>query len=183
MSQSKHREDGASGDLFAERIPAGHSGAADCTLAEGRDAEHFLNAYAEASQARASGKRLLFVHHGSLGDSNQSATTGTNDKAIHGQSLAKDRGQTDTAHLEPAEVMPEEARAGKEHPRAVAVPRMMTAAEVAAYVRVSVSKVWRSAKQESDIPSPVRIGGSTRWDRQAIDRYLDSLQHSRHSGR
>jgi predicted DNA-binding transcriptional regulator AlpA len=183
MKQSKHREDGASNDLFADTISIGQGGAANRTSAETQDGECFPNAYAEASQARASGRRPLAIHHDSSGGSDQPSKNGTNHKGTLGQSLADNRGQTDIAQLEPAKVMPQPEKAGKEHPLAVAIPRMMTVAEVATFLRVSVSKVWRLTRRQSDFPRPVRIGGSTRWDRQAIDCYLDSLQPRRDSGR
>ena len=54
-------------------------------------------------------------------------------------------------------------------------PRLMNVAEVAAYTRCSVSKIWRLDKAENRFPKAIRIDGSTRWERRAIDRYLDTL--------
>ncbi|OYR11791.1 helix-turn-helix domain protein [Brucella rhizosphaerae] len=59
----------------------------------------------------------------------------------------------------------------------------MTVKEVATYLSVSISKVWRLGKYDIDFPKPVHISGSTRWDRHSIDSYLDRLQTVAHSGK
>jgi predicted DNA-binding transcriptional regulator AlpA len=59
--------------------------------------------------------------------------------------------------------------------------RCMTVLDVAAYLKVSVSTVWRLLNKDPRFPKPRRIGGSTRWDRQDIDHYLDGLKSSRNA--
>jgi predicted DNA-binding transcriptional regulator AlpA len=53
------------------------------------------------------------------------------------------------------------------------LPRAMTVSDVANYIQVSVSTVWRLVAKDPIFPQPGRIGGSTRWDQHEIDRYLD----------
>ena len=66
-------------------------------------------------------------------------------------------------------------RFAREKPVKELAPRLMTAKELAAYLGVSLSKVRRLEKQDGAFPKPIRIMGSTRWDRQVVDSYLDSL--------
>lgn len=45
---------------------------------------------------------------------------------------------------------------------------LLTAKDVAARLSIGVSTVWRQVKH-GNLPSPIRIGGSTRWRRADID--------------
>lgn len=62
---------------------------------------------------------------------------------------------------------------GDDEPRFL--PRLMTVKQVAKYLAISISKVWRLEKANVGFPKALRIAGSTRWDRCAIDRFLDSF--------
>ena len=49
----------------------------------------------------------------------------------------------------------------------------MTDREVAAYLSISVAKVWRSKNDEPGFPQPIKIGpGSSRWIRTEVDAYI-----------
>lgn len=65
--------------------------------------------------------------------------------------------------------------APKKQPVPDMTQRLMTAEELAAYLNVSVRKIWRDLKLQKGFPRPIRMAGSTRWDRMAVDRYLDRL--------
>lgn len=178
MNKSDQHDQGKGADLFADRVSVGPDASANCNVPDS-----FLNPYAQASQARTSGKRPLSIDRGDLPSSKQVATTGASDKGNRIEALGDNPAETLIAHLEAGEASAGTASVRDDHTKAAAIPRMMSAAEVADYLRVSVSKVWRLQKRESAFPAPVRIGGSTRWDRLAIDRYLDGLQTRGHSGR
>ncbi len=182
MNQSKKRDADAGNDLFAERASVVQESAGDNSLAEDRDTEFFSNPYAEASQARESGGNALSVDHGSTGGPELSAKTAPNLTATVGQLLPDNGGQAAITDVDQAKVLPEPAKTGAEPSGTTVIPRLMSATELAAYLRVSVSKVWRLEKGDNDFPSPVRIGGSTRWDRQKIDCYLDSFPTRKQSG-
>jgi predicted DNA-binding transcriptional regulator AlpA len=178
MKHSNERHDRAGIDLFA--YGTGRDGA--LSLREGDAIEEFPNAYAEASQASKSGKRPTCIDDAVSGDFDEAVKSGKCHQSTHQQS-ATAVGLTATAHMAPAAAKPEAAQAAREFPRGICVPRMMRASEVAAYLGVSVSKVWRLTKSESAFPHPVRIGSSTRWDRVSIDRHLDALSTRNGSGR
>lgn len=171
MKHSNERHDRAGIDLFA--YGTARDGALDPR--EGDAIEEFPNAYAEASQARRSAKRPMCIDHAVSGDFEEALRSGKCHQSTHQQSA--------TAHMAPAAAKPEAAQAASELPCGICVPRMMRASEVAAYLGVSVSKVWRLTKSESAFPHPVRIGNSTRWDRVSIDRHLDALSTRNGSGR
>jgi predicted DNA-binding transcriptional regulator AlpA len=92
-----------------------------------------------------------------------------------------------SARIAPSENLPLAQAAGAEKERTLrskkpgrrrdcskTLSRCMTVSDVAAYLKVSVSTVWRLPDKDTHFPRPFRIGGSTRWDRQALDFYLDS---------
>jgi predicted DNA-binding transcriptional regulator AlpA len=62
---------------------------------------------------------------------------------------------------------------GDDEPRFL--PRLMTGKQVADYLGMSISNVWRLEKANVGFPKALRIAGSTRWDKCAVDRYLDSF--------
>lgn len=158
-------------DLFAIQM----SGDSNNYAAEG-----FCNPYAEASQARASSRAPMPIDGGNL--------TRTDERAAIGSTDGVDR-EKNTLAIDHVEVAGLGVKSGKDnswsggHQGRCEAARLMTVKEVAAYLGMSNSKVWRLEERDVGFPKPIRIGGSTRWDRCAIDRYLDSLQavgHSRH---
>jgi len=54
--------------------------------------------------------------------------------------------------------------------------RLLSASDLADYLAVSQATVRRMAKR-GELPKPIRLPGikADRWDRSAIDRYLDRL--------
>lgn len=143
--------------------------------------EGFCNAYAEASQARVSSRPPMSIDGGNPTRTDECSTIDATDG---GDRERKKIVAVD--HVEPAGL---QAKSGKDRSWSggqqgwCEAARLMTVEEVAAYLGVSISKVWRLEKRGVGFPKPIRICGSTRWDRYAIDRYLDSLQapgHSRH---
>lgn len=52
--------------------------------------------------------------------------------------------------------------------------RLLTARDVAGYLAVSEATVHRMAKR-GDLPAALKVGNSVRWDRAAIDRWLDGM--------
>jgi excisionase family DNA binding protein len=57
----------------------------------------------------------------------------------------------------------------KRTPRVVDTTRdYLTVQDVAAYLTIGVSTIWRQV-DKGNFPTPVRIGGSTRWRRADIE--------------
>lgn len=56
---------------------------------------------------------------------------------------------------------------------------LVTAQELARMLRVSVRKVWRM-RSAGQLPPPVRLGGSVRWDPVDIDSWLKRLKGDQH---
>jgi len=144
--------------------------------------ESFENAYAEASQARTIGKRPIPFAHCPSEDEEERQVRNIGLETVDGLSRAQ--------HTEPNEDQEKSDRIEsnavgepRKQPSAIVLPRMMTDVDVATYLSMSRSKIWRLCRRESTFPQPVRIAGSTRWDRTAIDRYLDGLPSSKSSGR
>jgi len=61
----------------------------------------------------------------------------------------------------------------------VSEQRLFSASDLARYLSVSEASVRRMAKR-GDLPKPIRLPGfdGLRWDRAAIDRYLDKITTS-----
>ena len=59
----------------------------------------------------------------------------------------------------------------------------MTVEDVATYLRMSVSKVWRLRRKDPDFPQPIKIGGSSRWDPVEIDSFIEAYKAQRPNGR
>ncbi|MGZ9713924.1 helix-turn-helix transcriptional regulator [Glaciimonas sp. GNP009] len=53
---------------------------------------------------------------------------------------------------------------------------LLTALESANYLSIGVSTLWRYAKDKR-APSPVKIGGATRWRRSDLDVYIANLSN------
>jgi len=162
---SKGDDEAEAADLFSIPISGGSNDYLD---------EGFCNAYAEASQARASSRPPMSIDGGNPTRTDEYPAI---DAADGGDRERKAIVSID--HVEPAGLP---AKSCKDiswpggHQGKWEAARLMTVKEVAAYLGVSISKVWRLEKREVGFPKPIRICGSTRWDRCAIDRYLDSLQ-------
>jgi excisionase family DNA binding protein len=62
--------------------------------------------------------------------------------------------------------------------QAVAESRYLTTEEVAQLLRVSVSSVvgWRTS-QKRDSPPFIKVGHSVRYDKTALDQWLESRKH------
>jgi predicted DNA-binding transcriptional regulator AlpA len=57
----------------------------------------------------------------------------------------------------------------------IASPRFPTVKEVASCLSISVSTVWRHAKEDETFPRPLKIGvGATRWAVTEIEAYEGS---------
>lgn len=52
-------------------------------------------------------------------------------------------------------------------------PRLITADELAAILRMSKRSVWRLVGT-GEIPEPLHVGGSTRWNLAEIEAWLDA---------
>jgi prophage regulatory protein len=50
--------------------------------------------------------------------------------------------------------------------------RLLTAADLADLLQVSVRTVWR-LRSSASIPLPLRIRGSVRWNREEVERWLE----------
>lgn len=168
---SKGDDEAMVADLFAVQI----SGDSNNYAAEG-----FCNAYAEASQASASSRAPILIDGRNPNRTDECAAIGVTDGG--------DRERKAIVAIDHVEAAGLGAKSGKDnswsggHQRRCEAARLMTVKDVAAYLSMSDSKVWRLEEREVGFPKPIRIGGSTRWDRCAIDRYLDSLQAAGHSG-
>lgn len=139
--------------------------------------EDFCNPYAEASMA-SEASRILALNNLSVSDqcADPQNTTGL-DQIAPAESLTnKHLLQKTMSVLKSDGVEIHDANPSGE------ASRLMTVKEVAAYLAISISKVWRLEKCKVGFPKAIRIGGSTRWDRYSIDRYLDSQQTFEISG-
>lgn len=152
----------ASQDIFAD--PAPDDADQYSTVA-------FRNPYAEASQARGSSRILAPIN---ASYTNQSSELQIITKLDH-----TGPAESSTNRRVPQKPMSEIKSDGDAIHHANTsgeAARLMTVKEVAAYLAISISKVWRLEKRKVGFPKAIRICGSTRWDRYAIDRYLDSQQ-------
>ena len=140
------------------------------------------NSYAEASAARLSNKRPPLKDAGS--DRDRKMLPMPNEAARNGNAGSPPETglHVDGTAFNTPEPNRRLLRAKNSEPVALSFPRMMTVVQVAEYLGVSVSKVWRLQKPGIGFPSPVRIGGSTRWDRHAIDQYLNALSAGNEAG-
>ena len=58
--------------------------------------------------------------------------------------------------------------------------KLMTVAEVAADLKLGSSTIWRMVS-EGSFPAPIKIGGSTRWNREELERYIARLTQEQRS--
>ena len=57
--------------------------------------------------------------------------------------------------------------------------KLLTDAEVAAYLRVSRQTIWRWVKDCAAFPQPVKIGpGTARWAKAEIEAYIATLSEN-----
>ena len=142
----------------------------------------FLNSYAEASQSSGAKRRPLPLETPQRqGDQDKKIDFNRNEEPLADVPAAA------TPMAAPEKTNERQRQVGKKstssrHPKATAVARMMTVEDVAAYLSVSVSKIWRLCGK-GVFPKSKRIGGSTRWDRSDIDHYLDQLSPTAHADR
>lgn len=54
---------------------------------------------------------------------------------------------------------------------ATAAPRLLNASEVSALLGVSSRSVYRLS-DAGKMPRPLKVGGSVRWDRQTVERWI-----------
>jgi len=175
MRKINQGKDAASPEVIAERMFG---------KTDGNNIEQFHNAYAEASQARVPCKALKPADATGFIPAAEIAAIGASDTDTKQEipltvkhdlltiSVVKQHKQKSYSDKNPFE-----RRVNGE------CARLMTVKEVATYLSVSISKVWRLGKYDIDFPKPVHIAGSTRWDRLAIDNYLDRLHNTAHSGK
>jgi predicted DNA-binding transcriptional regulator AlpA len=143
-----------------------------------------LNAYAEASQASAPGKKkhafdasavLPDSSHvgeksGSKGNvSEQPADEDVSLSEHPSKAVGKGKGTSGLKIIRRRE-------ADQDHYPPTKV------GEVAEYLNLSVSTVWRLAKNDPRFLKPFHIGGSTRWDRQALIENLLALSQASKTG-
>ena len=57
-------------------------------------------------------------------------------------------------------------------------PRLLRVADLARLMQVSVRTVWR-LRSLGILPTPVRVGGSVRWERQTVETWLATGCQSR----
>lgn len=65
--------------------------------------------------------------------------------------------------------------AHEDRTRAPLEKQLFNVQEVAACLGISTASVWRYVKRKA-LPSPIRIGGSTRWRRIDLEAFLDAAQ-------
>ncbi|MBK8456421.1 MAG: hypothetical protein IPL47_04310 [Phyllobacteriaceae bacterium] len=175
MRRFSERDAGASPDLFAthqicDLVYLGVSASPN----EG-EAERFRNPYAEASQALSARQESSPIENAvpgcgdSIGELSKDETADRNKPLWEDGTAAADVTET------PKGAGIVQRAAVNKPPSESTRPRLMTARDVGAYLKLSGSTVWRRAKNDRGFPQPFRVGGSTRWDRQQVDRYLDDL--------
>lgn len=175
MRKINQGSDAVSPEVIAERM-FGNT--------DGNNIEQFHNAYAEASQARVACKALKPADATGFVTAAEVGATGASDTDNKQEiSLAVEYDLSIISAVKPCK----QKSYGDKHPFERQVndeyARLMTVKEVATYLSVSISKIWRLGKYDIDFPKPVHISGSTRWDRHSIDNYLDRLQNTAHSGK
>jgi excisionase family DNA binding protein len=140
------------------------------------------NSYAEASAARLSKKRARTIDEANAHD--LLVASPPDEPTRNGNAGSPPETGSDVVEIALNTPEPKRRllRAKNSEPVALSFPRMMTVVQVAEYLGVSASKVWRLQKTGIGFPSPVRIGGSTRWDRHAIDQYLNALSTGTEAG-
>ncbi|GLU29629.1 hypothetical protein [Brucella sp. NBRC 12950] len=175
MRKIKQRNDAVSPKVIAERMFG---------KTDGKNIEQFHNAYAEASQARVPCKALKPADATGFVTAAEIAAIGASDTDTKQElSLAVEHDLSNISAVKPRKQKSYSDKNPFERQVNGKCARLMTVKEVATYLSVSISKVWRLGKYDIDFPKPVHISGSTRWDRHAIDNYLDRLHNTAHSGK
>ena len=165
-------------------IPGSPPAAEDNSGAQQHSSEGHYNAYAEASQARVIRNRPKPSNLAQATRSSQSTGTGKRDEvagALRVLNAAPDPGTVLKA--KPTEVANSTLDDPTNQTAIVPNPRLMTAEGVASYLGLSVSTIWRLPAKSADFPPPIKVGGSTRWDRLDLDRYVEVCKARRHTGR
>jgi|GEM_PF-2656344 len=181
MDRSRQRGDGSGngpgtvgisdGDLFTE----GSNRA---------EQEGHINPYAEASQALGRGRKPRPIEYAPCAQSGPPARSEESGEVSADEPVETEkqdqRADTEIDSLE-AEISAPDDRA--KQTAAVIVPCLMTVEDVATYLRMSVSKVWRLRRKDPDFPQPIKIGGSSRWDPVEIDSFIEAYKAQRPNGR
>lgn len=172
MNGSSHEDCGPIDDR-----PADQNSHAPDFYPEAISSSEFINSYAEASQALSAGRgppgvKVLEVQ--------------PVDAPIRKPNLGKDdtsrtqvRGISTTLNLS---IESTKGASAAPHLTGAGGPLMMTVSQVAALLSISVSNVWRLKRKEAGFPQPLKIGGSTRWHREDVERYLNNLRDRGQAG-
>lgn len=146
---------------------------ADPALNDGNQysSEGFCNPYAEASQARGAGR----IQAPNIVGVSDQCPESQNVTGLDQEGSAESLTSRHLLQKNMSEMKSDGVEIHDANPFGEA-SRLMTAQDVSAYLAISISKVWRLEKRKVGFPKAIRIGGSTRWDRYSIDRYLDSQQ-------
>lgn len=184
MDRSTQRGGGVERGPCSANVPGSNPAAEDNSGAQRHSSECHYNAYAEASQARVIRNRPQPIDLAQATLSSQS--TGTEQRneiptALPALTAAPDPGTGFEA--KPTEVANSTLDDPTTQTASAFNPRLMTAEGVASYLGLSVSTVWRLPGKDSGFPPPIKIGGSTRWDRLDLDRYVEERKARRQTGR
>lgn len=137
--------------------------------------EEFVNEYAAASQAFEAGRKPRPIED-SHSRQPRPRNTFPKDHAVQtGRPTATGNTNEQTAADEQpnSKALPPVLDASRASKSPIELPRLMRVAEVAAYLGVSISKIWRLLKSNPGFPRPIRMNGTTRWDRLDIDCFIE----------
>lgn len=147
--------------------------------------DNFVNEYAEASQAREFGRSPRPIERPQTSRPNSRSAPDQREEVSTTESPETEN-QNQGADADLEESVGRAPPPPVDHAKLTApfvIPRLMTVAEVAEYTRLSITKVWRRGGNDPDFPQPIKIGGSTRWDRLEVDRYVEACKARRQNGR
>lgn len=184
MDRSRQRGGGADRGPDSANVPGPIPSPEDNSEVQHHISEGHYNAYAEASQARVIRNRPQPIDLTQATQSSQSTGTGKGNEvaiAVSALTAATDPGTEFEA--KPTEVTNSTLDDPSKRTASAFNPRLMTAEGVASYLDVSVSTVWRLPRKDSEFPAPIKVGGSTRWDRSELDRYVAARKALRQTGR
>lgn len=173
MTRFKTHKRDISADLFATQKSSDAFNTNAEPNAENAASGGFKNAYAEASQSSSSRRQPVQAHPVTL----PLAQIPENPSPDQMQLPARIAPSENTPLVEVAgtEEKPSvrSRKPGKRRDKSKTLSRCMTVSDVADQMKVSVSTVWRLQGRDPSFPKPCKIGGSKRWDRQALTLYLD----------
>ena len=180
MHQAKPPDRDRQIDIFANQVPSEPSPSHPITQTNRWENINGANEYAEASQAREPGAKRHSL------DSRSSVRHGAGVSSTDiGLPPQKEVPCADLGTRRPASVTI--AKISKQQSATADIPctqpRLMNATDVAAYLRMSESTVWRRVRKMPGFPQPFREDGLTRWDRHVVDAYLDRRSDKSSAGR